>query len=174
MSIAGPIIADAASVATKYADRLLKDIPQERFPRFSTPGDKTVTANHPAFIFGHLCLYPLKVVELLGGDTSDVQPPKEFEELFSKTATCVDDPDGTVYPDAETIQKFFVKSYEHASNALRKASDEQLAAENPIDTPMKQLCPTLGSLLNFYMVGHVTTHLGQLSTWRRMEGMPPA
>ena len=170
----GSIIADASNVAQRYATRLLKDIPADRFARFAEPGGETVVANHPAFIFGHLCLYPLKVVELLGKDTASVQPPTGYEELFSKTATCQDDPEQSIYPAADEIQAFYEASYQIALQAVREASDEQLAGENPIDSPMKEVCPTLGSLLNFYLLGHVTTHLGQLSTWRRMEGMAPA
>lgn len=46
----------------------------------------------------------------------------------------------------------------------------QLSADNPRESALQQMCPTLGSLLNFYMTSHVTLHLGQLSAWRRMEG----
>ena len=174
MSIIGSIIADAANVAQGYAQRLQKDIPAERFARFSAPGDVAITANHPAFIYGHLSLYPAKVMELLGTDLGATQPPADFETLFSKTATCQDDPTGEIYPDSETILAFYAASYEAALATLRDAADELLGGENPVESPLKQKCPTLGALLNFYMLGHVTTHLGQLSTWRRMEGMSPA
>lgn len=174
MALIGSIIADAASVAQGYAQRLLKDIPEDRFARFSSPGDNAITANHPAFIYGHLALYPAKVMELLELELGATQPTEEFETLFSKTATCQDDPEGSLYPSPDAIVAFYTASYDAALSALRAASDEQLGAENPVESPLKQKCPSLGALLNFYMLGHVTTHLGQLSTWRRMEGMPPA
>lgn len=174
MHTIGPTIADSAEMGPKYAARLLKDIPAERFARMAAPGGTTVDANHPAFILGHLCLYPVKVLELLGLDTTPAVPPPGFDDVFSKNAKCTDDETGTLYPAHEAIVAFFETSYAAALAALRSASDEQLLAENPVDTPMKQVCPTLGSLLAFYMNGHVMTHLGQLSTWRRMEAMPPA
>lgn len=170
----GSMIADAASLGPRYAQRLLSGIPADRFARLSAPGGTTVEANHPAFVLGHLCLYPVKVLDLLGLDTSTAAPPESYERLFSKDAKCVDDPTQSIYPASEQIVALFEKSYASALDALRNATDEQLAAENPLDTPMKQLCPSLGGLLTFYMTGHVMTHLGQLSTWRRMEGMPPA
>lgn len=170
----GSMIADAAGVCMKYADRLLKDIPDDRFARFSEPGGQQIVANHPAFIFGHLCLYPQKVLEFLGQDTSPTEVPENYESLFSKTATCEDDPDGEKYPSQIELTEAFRTTYAAAIVALREATEEQLAAPNPVDTPMKEICPTLGSLLNFYMTGHVATHLGQLSTWRRMENMQPA
>lgn len=174
MGTCGEIVADAASMGPKYAKRLCSNIPPDRFARLSSPGGQAINANHPTFILGHLCLYPIKVLELLGKDTSEVAPPDSYEELFSKTATCVDDPDGTIYPPHGEILAHFEKSYDLAFSALRSAPDDQLAAENPVDTPMKQVVPTLGSMLAFYLNGHVMTHLGQLSTWRRMEGLPPA
>jgi hypothetical protein len=170
----GSMIADAASVGLRYAQRLLTNIPESRFARLAAPGGETIQSNHPAFVIGHLCLYPVKIMQLLGRDTSQVLPPAGYEALFSKDATCQDDVAGDRYPPAEELVQFFESSYDAALNALRSASDEQLAAENPLDTPMKQVCPTLGSMLTFYVTGHVTTHLGQLSTWRRMEGLPAA
>lgn len=174
MTSYGNMIADASTVGLRYAQRLLKGIPPERFARFATPGGETIAANHPAFIVGHLCLYPAKVVQLLDYPSSDAQPPADYERLFSKDAQCQDDRDGSIYPAADALTAAFERSYAAALTALRAASDAQLSAENPVDTPMKQVCPTLGAMLTFYVTGHVTTHLGQLSTWRRMEGLPPA
>ena len=174
MATIGSTIADAAQMGPRYAKRLASGIPAERFARMSQPGGQLVEANHPAFALGHLCLYPFKVLDLLGMDTTEVMPPDSFEALFSKTAKCIDDPSGKIYPSSEVILSFFESSYSIAIDAIRRASDEKLSAPNPIDTPMREILPTLGGLLAFYLTGHVTTHLGQLSTWRRMEGLPAA
>lgn len=174
MSFTATVTADSASMGPRYAERLVKDVPAERFARLAKLGGETIQSNHPAFILGHLCLYPHKVLTLLGKDASGVEPPAGWEELFSKAATCVDDPEGTIYPPAQQIAEFFQTSYAAALEALREASEEQLTAANPIDTPMKAVCPTLGALLAFYLNGHVMMHLGQLSAWRRMEKLPPA
>jgi hypothetical protein len=174
MTSIGSMIADAAAMGPRYARRLAVGIPADRFARFAAPAGETIQANHPAFILGHLSLYPLKVVELLGGDISKVTPPSNYESLFSKDAKCQDDPDGAVYPDGASITAFFEQSYAAAIEALRGASDSQLSAPNPVDSPMKEIFPTLGSMLTFYLTGHVMLHMGQLSTWRRMEKLPPA
>lgn len=170
----GAMIADAGTVSLRYAKRLLVGIPPDRFARFATPGKQTIESNHPAFILGHLSLYPLNVVRLLGQDTTGVQPSDRYMALFSKDATCHDDAHGILYPSMNELSEFYFKSYEAAFDAMRGAADSQLVAENPVDTPLKQVCPTLGSMLSFYLTGHVASHLGQLSTWRRMEGLPPA
>ncbi len=174
MSICGPTIADAASMGPRYAKRLITGISKERFARLAAPGGKVIQANHPAFILGHLSLYPIKVLEHLDVSDDRAHLPDGFEELFSKTATCQDDPTGEIYPSSDAIVSFFEESYTAAIEAMRSAGDEKLATANPVDTPMKMVCPTLGSLLAFYLTGHMMTHLGQLSTWRRMEDLPPA
>ncbi len=170
----GSIIADTATVGVRMAGRLTRDVPAERFDRLARVGDQTIQSNHPAFVLGHLCLYPAEVLELLGQDPAALQPPRGFETVFSKDAQCEDDADGTLYPPSDEIVDFFNRSYETAQEAVRAASDTQLTADNPQENPIQQFCPTLASLLNFYMVGHITVHLGQISAWRRREGMQPA
>lgn len=171
----GAMVADAGSVSQRYANRLVAGIPEDRFARLAAIAGQTIQSNHPAFALGHLCLYPAKVLELLGRPgAAGVQPPSNYEALFSKTASCQDDPTASIYPSAAEIIDFFNSSYRVAFDALRAADDAAFAAENPVDTPIREICPTLGSMLTFYVTGHVATHLGQISAWRRMQGLPPA
>ena len=58
----GNIIADSLESAVGYADRLRQDIPHIEAARFARPGGHMVSSNHPCFIFGHLSLYPPKVL----------------------------------------------------------------------------------------------------------------
>lgn len=170
----GAIIADAGSLSVRYAKRLLEGIPDNRFGRLSAPGGTPIQANHPAFTLGHLSLYPHRVFELLQRDGSAVKPPSGYQAMFSKDAKCIDDIDGKLYPAKSALVEFTIKAYESALEAMREADDKRLLAENPLDNPMKKICPTIGAILGFYLTGHAMSHLGQLSTWRRMEGLPPA
>ena len=174
MGQVGSMLADAGTVGMRYARRLLDSIPADRFARIATPGGTAVPSNHPAFNVGHLTCYPVKIAELLGMDPTAATAPANFVALFSKDNQCVDDPDGTVYPSKDEILSVFTRTYEAAFHALRECDDSLLLAPNPVDSPLKNICPTLGSMLAFYAIGHVTSHLGQISTWRRMEGMPAA
>lgn len=169
----GGMIADAASVGLRYAKRLLDGVPADRFGRTASPGGIVVHSNNPAFTVGHLSLYPIKVVELLGQDTAAAATPAHYSALFSKDAQCQDDPSGTLYPPKQELVDVFQRTYDAALTALRAADDAQLLAPNPVESPLQKVCPTLGSMLAFYMTGHVMSHLGQVSTWRRMEGLPP-
>lgn len=170
----GALIADTGSVGLRYAKRVLESVPEDRFSRLAAPGGQPIQSNHPAFVVGHLSLYPVKVLELLGQNDAAARPPADYLSLFSKDAQCLDDADGSKYPRKEELLAVFQRTYDAAQAALRACDDAVLLGPNPVDTPMKTLCPTLGSMLAFYMTGHVTMHLGQISAWRRMEGLPPA
>lgn len=144
----------------------------QNFARFAAPSGHVIESNHPAFIFGHLSLYAPRVVEQLGQDAAAITPPEAFNEVFSKDAKCVDDVDGTIYPDMSLVTDSFFNGYQAALDALQNASDETLQQSNP--TGMAERFPTIGSMHGFYVGGHMMIHLGQLSAWRRMQNLGPA
>jgi hypothetical protein len=174
MGAIGAMLADAAGVAARYQARLTADIPVERFGRLAETSGSLVQSNHPAFVLGHLALYPAKVMQVLRLDSTQVMVPEEFLPLFSKDATCQDDPDGTLYPSKERLVEVYQQGYGHVLEAIRHVDDALFLSVNPIEGPLKKVCPTIGAMVGFYLDGHVMMHLGQLSAWRRFEGMAPA
>jgi len=168
----GNIIADSLQVSIGYAERLLKDVPAVRFARFASAGGVAVEANHPAFIYGHLSLYAPKVLIQIGHPAPAV--PDQFDLMFSKDASCRDDVDGDLYPSMDEITSFFFEGYRMVSGAVRSTPDSTFEQENPATGRMAQLFPTLGSVQAFYCGGHLMMHLGQMSTWRRIEGLRAA
>lgn len=165
----GLTIADSLQLSLGYAERLLKDVSSDRFARFSSPGGQMVEANHPAFVYGHLSIYAPVMIRQLGGTGPEV--PAGFEEVFSKDADCVDDPDGTVYPAMNQITETFFSGYRAVLEALKSAPDEVFQNPNPLGGGMAEKFPTIGSMHSFYVGGHMMIHMGQMSTWRRMEGL---
>lgn len=170
----GNTIADSLVLTLDYARRLRSGLTPERFARLAAPGGQTVDSNHPAFVFGHLSLYPARIIDQLGGDAAAIRPPERFVEVFSKDARCVDDSDGTIYPAMDEILQVFDHGYQQVLEALRACDDGLLQQRCPLEGRMAELFPTLGSLQNFYVGGHAMMHLGQLSAWRRMEALPAA
>jgi len=168
------ILADAAVLGPRYALRLCKDIPTDLFGCLAVPGGERIDSNHPAFVIGHLNLYPARVLELLQVPSVPIASPKTYHQLFSKDAQCVDDRNCSIYPSKEELLAFFEKSYAIALDSVRQVDDTLLLTENPVDSPTKQFLPTLGSLIGFYLGGHVMSHCGQISAWRRMQKLPPA
>jgi hypothetical protein len=174
MSQMGEIIAGSATLSTKYAEVLLKDVRPEQFARFAAPGGQPIESNHGAFIFGHLALYPPKVMTALGRPTDDVACPAEWVSLFEAGAECRDDPNGSIYPPMNELTERFFSGYERAIAAVAEADEAQLVAENPNEGMSRDFFPKLGSLVAFYVSGHVQSHLGQMSAWRRALGLRSA
>lgn len=168
----GNCIADSLQLSLGYADRLLAGIAADRFARFATAGSTTVESNHPAFVIGHLATYTPRIVALLGGTPTPV--PETFAAVFSKDASCADDAAGTAYPPMAEVVEVFRRGCGEAVAALRAAPDAVLQQPNPMSGQMATLFPSLGSLVGFLAGGHMMMHLGQISAWRRIEGLGAA
>ena len=169
----GNTIADSLQLSLGYTERLMSGIDSSNFARFATPGGQSIESNHPAFILGHLSIYPPRILAQLGRDDLELTTPEGFQEVFSKDAKCVDDPEGSIYPAMAAVTEYYNMGYKNVLSALREASDTTLQQANPTET-MAAKFPTLGSMHGFYVGGHMMMHLGQLSAWRRMAGLGSA
>lgn len=170
----GVMMSQSLKLCLGYTERLLKDVTAEQFARFANVGGVEVNSNHPAFILGHLSLYPPKILEQLGHDSSSITVPDGFQEIFDFTATCQDDPEGTIYPAMEIVTKAYFDGYQAVISKLESADDQIFQEPNPNEGRTKELFPTKGAMHIFYVSGHMTMHLGQMSAWRRMQGLGSA
>ncbi len=173
MGTIGSILSQTAGLTIGYAERLLVGVDSASFARFARPGGHEIKANHPAWVYGHLTLYSPRVLTHLG-QADELKVPARFEELFKNGTECRDDPDGTIYPAMSQIREFFFSGYSLAIRKIAEADDALLSGPNPTEGRMRELFPTLGAMLNFYLTGHAQMHLGQISTWRRAMGLSAA
>jgi hypothetical protein len=157
-----------------YAEKLLAGVTQESAARFARPGEIEIKSNHPAFILGHLSLYPIRTMQYLELPPGPTPFPPHYESLFKFGVECQDDPEGTIYPPLSELRTRFFESYQTAIGAIESVPDEGFEKPNPAEGRLREMFPTIGAALNFYHVGHVQVHLGQFSAWRRGMGMPPA
>lgn len=174
MGKVGEMIASGSTRTADYAARLVKDIAARDFSRYARPGGVLVKSNHPAFVIGHLAVYPCKVMDALGLPRGATEMPASYDALFKATAECVDDPECRIYPPMEELTKRYFEGNQAALAAIRETVDEKLIGPNPVEGRMRELFPQLGAMLIFYMGPHAHGHLGQLSAWRRAMGMPAA
>ena len=116
----GNSIADSLELGVDYAEKLLKDVTADKFARLAAPGGLPIQSNHGAFIYGHLSLYAPQVTMHLGDGAPEIVIPDGFEKLFSKDATCVDDPAGDIYPSQEQVAQCFIDGYRQTCAALRE------------------------------------------------------
>lgn len=155
-----------------YAERALAGIPSEKFARKPVVGGVTIETNHPAFVYGHLALYPARVFALLGQDAGAAGTPPAWTDLFKAGAPCRDDPQGTIYPKMAEITSAFMRNYDAALAAVAKADDAVFARPLP-DENYRQHFPTIGIAALVFLNNHVAMHMGQVSAWRRCMGLGP-
>ena len=160
----GSLIAAAAERGIGYAELLAKDIPADKFAHMPMPN-----FNHPAFCFGHLSLYPNRILNLLGKPELVKEKPG-WDELFKAGVPCVE---GTgQYPAKQEIVDHFVERYRAAARVVGETSDTALSLPNPIEGRMREVFPLVGNAVLFMMTSHAMMHLGQVSMWRRTIGLP--
>jgi hypothetical protein len=168
MGLIGTTLVPNLRLTLGLADRLVKDIPPSLFGRMPA-GVKT---NSPAFCFGHLAIYPDRLLELFGR-TELMDGDARFAELFEAGKECVDDPTGTVYPAMDVIMGRFRARHGVVLEVLGSVPDEVMTRENPNEKARDRF-PTIGALTAFLVGGHAMMHLGQVSAWRRMHGLGSA
>jgi hypothetical protein len=146
----------------RYCRLLVGDIPEERMTEQPVAG-----VNHPAWILGHLAWAADGMLEKFGGTKT---LPAEWTALFgagSKTTTARGD-----YPSKDVLLGAVERSYEQLRQMAATAGAERLSL--PTTSPRaKEVLPTLKEMTAFLLSGHMGVHLGQLSSWRRMIGLPP-
>src|SRR5690606_29316120 len=127
----GPMIADSARLGLGYAERMLKGITADQFARLGAVQGQAIQSNHPALVYGHLSLYPCRIVDALGGDASSITPSESYLQKFDHNAQCVDDPDGAIYPPMDEITERFFTSHRMAIEVLEQADDSLFTVANP-------------------------------------------
>ena len=119
-------------------------------------------------------MYPEHVLDLIG--RSDLaKHDQRYTDLFSAGVTCLDDPQGTIYPPMHEIMERFFSRYKVVVEAVKGVDDSAFLKDNPHPSDrMRSMLPTLGKMVAFMLDGHCHSHLGQVSTWRRCMGLPSA
>ena len=146
----------------KYCRTLVGDIADERMAEQPVAG-----VNHPAWILGHLALSADNTLEMLGGQKV---LPAGWATLFgagSKPSASRAD-----YPSKDDLVRSVEQTYQHLRQQAATADSDQLS-QPPTNPLAKKAFPTLKEAIAFLLSGHVGVHLGQLSSWRRMIGLPP-
>ncbi len=159
----GPTIAGAYTPMAGYAQMLVADVPAERFCEMPHP-----TMNHPAFVFGHLAIYPKKIAEMLGNPEAVAPVPEGWADVFEAGIPCDSDP--SKYPSKDRITAYYHEAYDAAAAVIAATPDDRFLVENPHEG-MRERFPTLAIMTNFMLNSHVTMHLGQVSAWRRAVGL---
>lgn len=169
----GQMIAESLQISLRYAEMLAVGIEGSDFGRLAAVEGRMVDSNHPAWVYGHLSLYSPRILTDLGIDSTPIQAPATWHDLFSATSRCQDDPQGTLYPPKEMLVDQLLRGYRLVQNVLAATPDAAFQAENQNER-MRSRFTTVGAMHNFYTGGHFMIHMGQISAWRRMMGLGSA
>ncbi len=145
-------------------EKMVREIPAEKFAR----KPEGVNTNHPAWILGHLSIYPDYVMELVGKPEL-ASPNPAITELCKDGTECKDDAQGSIYPPKDELIELFLTRMNAALDAIEQTDDATMAGPNTLFG--QEAMPTVGGLLNFLTAHHMMMHMGQTSAWRRMMGM---
>jgi hypothetical protein len=146
-----------------YGEMLLADIPDDGAFKLICDGGV-----HPAWIIGHLGFVANRVLAMCGGEAKI--DTEGWKPLFGGGSTPTSDPGA--YPKWNELIDIWKQGHADVVALVPAMTDESLSQPNPNDR-MREALPTVGDFLSFVLTGHEAMHLGQLSTWRRVQGRPP-
>jgi len=124
------------------------------------------SVNHPAWVLSHLNMYIDVTETIILGETLEDPADAEFG-MKSKPL-----PDAARYAEPDALRQAFDAGHKRCAQALRDAGPVVFDRPLPLERWRAWLPTTQGVLMNL-MVWHETVHLGQLSAWRRVQGLPP-
>jgi len=156
------------------ANALLEGVNAEQFSAMPRADGKVINTNHPAFVYGHLSLYPKMLLGFLGKDASEIEHPAGFAELFMHGVDCQDDPSGANHPGKDEIVAYFNRAHKFATDTIKGMSDEELNTPLTGEEWYVEFAKTPAAICIFMLHDHYMFHLGQMSAWRRCFGLGQA
>lgn len=124
--------------------------------------------NHPAWILGHLAACTDYAAMMLG---QEKQCPEAWHKLFGPGSALT--ADRAAYPSKAELLDALAAGHEHISAAAPNADPQRMEKPHPVKIAfLKSRIDSTGDLLSHLMTTHPASHLGQLSAWRRIRGMP--
>ncbi len=125
--------------------------------------------NHPAWVLGHLLMVEANFLSLLGGTAPALEA--NWKEIYGGGSVPV--ADKTRYKPKQFYLDQLAQIRSQIIEKLKAVKPEQLAQPHP-DPARRDRFPTIGHTVFMYGTWHEGYHAGQLSAWRRVQGLPPA
>ncbi len=147
-----------------YGQSLVADLDQDQMILQPAPAGQAAS-NHPAWVLSHLNVYlPLISLALEGKVFDD---PKEHPfGMKSKPLA-----DASVYASKDQLIGDYVALHEKIIGQLESADATVLDSKIQLER-WQPIMPTVGVCLPYLLCNHENLHLGQISAWRRIQGMP--
>jgi hypothetical protein len=147
----------------EYAQNLVADLTQEDMIAQPVSG---VVMNHPSWVFSHLGVYGPMCANMFRDELAE----DPINHRFGRNSR--PESDASVYLSKDQLVAHFVDGYDDAAAALRDMDPARLNEPTPIERFLPRF-PTIAYLPTQFFLKHTSTHLGQLSAWRRAGRRPP-
>jgi hypothetical protein len=147
-----------------YAPKLVADLDVQQMVA-QPASNPDAPSNHPAWVLSHLNVYVPLIASIIKGETFEDPKGHKFGMQSRPVA------DASEYATKEQLVAEFLEGHEQVAELLGNADDSIFA--QPVMLPRwKDVMPTAGVALPYLMLNHENGHLGQISAWRRIQGMP--
>jgi len=125
--------------------------------------------NHAAWVLGHLLVVDYGFRALVTGEPA----PAWVDETVKATYGNKSEPsaDKTKYKPKQFYIEKMAEVREQIMTRLKAMTAADFDAPHP-DPARRERFPTVGHMVMFYGTWHETYHSGQLSAWRRVQGLP--
>jgi uncharacterized damage-inducible protein DinB len=160
-------IVDTIAHTRNQTLKLVADLSDEQLVK--QPAPKTT---HAAWVLGHLLVVDYAFLTVLNGGKP--QAPAWIDETFRAIYGAKSEPaaDPSKYQSKQWYLERLAVAHEQVIAKLRTINPADFDAPHP-DPARRERFPTVGHVIPFYGIWHESYHAGQLSTWRRVQGLPP-
>jgi len=130
------------------------------------PAPKT---NHPAWVLGHLLQVDHAFLSLITGQPMPAWIDDTWKAIYGAKSEPV--ADKSKYKPKQWYIERLAPLREQIIARLKQMKPEDFLAPHP-DPARRERFPTVGHAVMLYGTWHEAYHSGQLSTWRRVQGLP--
>ncbi len=157
-----PAILRCWAAQRDYAARLVADLSDADMISQPVRG---VVLNHPAWTFGHLGIYAPVLSAILEGRSFE----DPIKHKYGRESRPVND--AAAYPPKSELMAGYLRDHDVLAQVLERTAASRLADPIPLER-WRPRWPSVADAVVHLMIDHESTHLGQVSAWRRAGGRP--
>ncbi|MEI8195976.1 MAG: DinB family protein [Phycisphaerae bacterium] len=144
--------------------KLVADLTDEQMVRQPAPG-----TNHPAWVLGHLLFVEHNFLKTIS-DGQGPSPDPSWNDIYGMKSVPVADP-SKYQPKSFYIEKLAELRTKILAR-LKEMTAGDFSQPHP-DPARRERFPSIMHAVLLYGTWHEAYHAGQLSAWRRVQGLPP-
>lgn len=148
----------------EYAPKLVADLSDADMTLQPVP-DGQPPSNHPAWVLSHLNVYVPIIGSIIRNEAFEDPKGHRFG-MLSKPEL-----DRSIYASKDELLHEFLVGHDEVTKLLAAADNSMF--DQKVQLPRwSEVMPTAAVALPYLMFNHENGHLGQISAWRRIQGMP--